>query len=1137
MKKLIYFFVVLISLTTVLASEVAYVVKLNADAEQGVKSALNEMGLRYDVILESQIASTNFSDYAIIIVGDSNFNNATEIPFNEHRSLILNHYHYYKEFGWSSDQGSTSSNPYTKIKNDAPTHQILQGIGSEWIAYNTGGKPVYYLKGAKASGIDSDDLLAHVLGSNHQRSDSVLTVALPGVIYRSYRGKIKVEQSKSVFYGLTETNYWTPDSKKVFKNIINWLLEDIDQDGDGVVYEEDCDDNDETIYPGANEIPYDGIDQNCDNSDLTDVDEDGFDAEIVDGEDCDDNDETIYPGAQEVIDDTNQNCENDEPILLQEINDLEWDEDDVFNLEEISDYFSDPEGDELEFNLGGIDNVSVELEGNNLIFISDPDWFGEVNVVLIADDGELEASSNEFRIKVIDTFDPDVTPPIISLKVPEDEFFSLRDSVEFIFSAEDDVSDVLNCGFYSNIEDNTFKINGEEFTYNVGENKRLISSDIPDGTYLWNVKCKDESDNEAFALENRVFTIDEPDRPEIININEFKIEINEDFVSYDFDLTRFESDDEDLGEELKWEIVNKAGNFDAEIGNLNEDILILTSQENEFCLNNCGILLRLSDSDGLFSEQYLEIKIMAVNDEPISGTIDEQEINEDEVLRLNLNEFFSDVDNDILEFSYLNGEHLNVEFDNGVAEITPEENWNGQTNIKFIGSDNEASVESNEVTVFVAPVNDAPVLNEIETITVNEGEIVEIIPLASDVDGDVLFYSIDDNRFSKVDDKFLWETGFDDEGDYFFKITVTDGFLFDEGNFNVDVLSFNIPPVLDEFEDIEILEDSGRQEVLTLIASDVDGVINRFEVVNERRVDCSIEDNRLFVEPSENFFGQDRCIIKVFDNEGGSDEGEVNIIVENVQDKPVITNKFPNANLVEVKTNSLQNFFVNVIEVDNDVLNYEWKLDGNIVSQERTYTFFSGTNEMEHNLTIKVSDNIDFDNGSWTIVVKNGVITENKNCQELNGFICNPEINFCSGQILNAIDTNYCCNIQCTPLITDGNDTGNLSKLNKCVNGTKGNIKVDIDEPGNNDEFLPRDKIDIEVNVENDEKEDLDIIVEAILFNIDDNEKIEKIKTDDFEVGDDDEEDIELELEIPDGEINEDDDYILFVIAFEQCNE
>jgi len=73
---------------------------------------------------------------------------------------------------------------------------------------------------------------------------------------------------------------------------------DHDADGFSSCSGGDCDDDDFSIYPGGPEIPYDGIDQDCDGSDLTDIDGDGH-AGGARGVDCDDLRAWVFPGAPE----------------------------------------------------------------------------------------------------------------------------------------------------------------------------------------------------------------------------------------------------------------------------------------------------------------------------------------------------------------------------------------------------------------------------------------------------------------------------------------------------------------------------------------------------------------------------------------------------------------------------------------------------------------------------------------------------------------------------------------------------------------------------------------------------------------------------------------------------------------------
>jgi len=86
----------------------------------------------------------------------------------------------------------------------------------------------------------------------------------------------------------------------------------VDADGDGRAdVLTDCDDADPDVYDGAPELAYDGVDQDCDGADLTDVDGDGVDGELAGGDDCDDTDPAAFPGAEEVpYDGVDQDCDD-----------------------------------------------------------------------------------------------------------------------------------------------------------------------------------------------------------------------------------------------------------------------------------------------------------------------------------------------------------------------------------------------------------------------------------------------------------------------------------------------------------------------------------------------------------------------------------------------------------------------------------------------------------------------------------------------------------------------------------------------------------------------------------------------------------------------------------------------------------
>jgi len=188
-----------------------------------------------------------------------------------------------------------------RLAETSPDNQcgIIANLGNPYHRLMAGVTAVNYASQAEVVPAAGPKLMADVLVS------SFLDEALVAV-----EGRIVLTGDTNLFSATCEV---ATGNRRLVVNMWETSGGCLDADGDG--FEpvecggEDCDDGDRTIFPGALEVWYDGVDQDCSGGSDYDRDGDKFESDLHGGTDCDDHDPDTYQGAPEIwYDGVDQDC-------------------------------------------------------------------------------------------------------------------------------------------------------------------------------------------------------------------------------------------------------------------------------------------------------------------------------------------------------------------------------------------------------------------------------------------------------------------------------------------------------------------------------------------------------------------------------------------------------------------------------------------------------------------------------------------------------------------------------------------------------------------------------------------------------------------------------------------------------------
>ena len=717
--------------------KVAYIVKDIGRPEKNVVNALNESGYDYELIDDDSLPSMNLSRYDIFLVWDERINNENFVPIHSMKTFIGNTY-YLKDWKIAESAGSQTNSQYALGKIINSSSMIISGFTSPIKLYNKTSTELNFIPNfpKKARGVQN------ILSTNDANNYVVIgLIDKKSALYPSTAGN---SSAKTVFFGITQAAYWTNESKNLFKNSMAWLSYGEDIDGDGFFSESDCNDRNSDVHPGTIEVPYDGIDQNCDGKDLIDVDFDGFNSTIVGGNDCDDLDDEIN------IDNPNPslNCVNDAP-LLDSMDNLVYQEGDIVRITSSA---SDYENNSITYS---INSTKFTKSGNVFSWQTGYDDAGEYMFKVTASDGSLNSSENVL-VEVADINRAPSAAFIPNATWNEDSNFSLNLSSYFSDLDDDNLTyDVENT---STNQHNHVFINGSiaffwadedwngedwiEFNANDGELEAVSNR----------ISIKVNSINDAPTLENNISGVNWSEDARLNNA----LDLNDYFG--------------DIDSTLNYSVI---GNVHANV-TITNGMASFSSEKDWFGSES----VRFRATDGQFSvdSNLVNLNVADSGEPPVFLNLScPTSVNEDQEYNCELNA--TDIENDSVTF--LPGTEINLECDVSGNTLVYKSvlNYNGNGSCQLIARDKDGDGEI-ILNVNVLAVNDAPTIDSADpngNVRLVRGVNQTFNVVTSDVDSNITNSWYLNGNLSGNGSSYLFNNSFD--GSYNLTVVVSDGLL------------------------------------------------------------------------------------------------------------------------------------------------------------------------------------------------------------------------------------------------------------------------------------------------------------------------------------------------------------------------
>ncbi len=337
-----------------------------------------------------------------------------------------------------------------------------------------------------------------------------------------------------------------------------------------------------------------------------------------------------------------------------------------------------------------------------------------------------------------------------------------------------------------------------------------------------------------------------------------------------------------------------------------------------------GIIISVSDGLETVSLPAFDITVSNINDVPVISGIPSTKVIQDTFYIFTPDA--SDADGDTLTFSIVNKPSWAI-FDTATGTLsgTPGNADVGVTSGIIISvSDGLETASLPAFDITVSNTNDKPVISGIPLTKVIQDTLYNFTPDASDADGDILTFSIENKPswavFDTANGVLTGTPGNEDVG-------VTNGIIISISDgletaslpaFDITVENVNYAPVISGIPSTKVLQDTFY--IFTPTATDADGDILTFSIVNKPSwAVFDTANGTLSGIPGNNDVGVTKgIIISVSDGLETVSLPAFDITVANVNDKPVISG-IPSTKVIQ---DTFYIFTPDASDADGDILTF-----------------------------------------------------------------------------------------------------------------------------------------------------------------------------------------------------------------------